>query len=89
MQATDRELAQAQQQVSCVYVWGEGRERSYMGVVCMLSAELGQAFVWAATWRHASHSYIKYMHECHTQVVGLAPLAQSLLYPQFHQTVLL
>ena len=49
MQATDRELAQAQQQVSCVYVWGEGRERSYMGVVCMLSAELGQAFVWACS----------------------------------------
>ena len=36
---------------------GEGRERSCMEFVCMLSAELGHAFVnsaWAATWRNAS-----------------------------------
>ena len=40
---------------------GEGgeRERTYMGFVCMLSAELGQAcvnFAWAAIWCHAGPS---------------------------------
>ena len=41
---------------TCVFGVGEERERSCMGFVCMLSAELGQAFVnfaWAATRRNA------------------------------------
>ena len=52
----------------CVYVcvcvcvclvWGEERERSCMGFVCMLSAELGQAFInfaWTATRCNAGPS---------------------------------